>query len=751
VEEGHKFANVIVDISHEKVDRTFQYKIKEELKSLLREGDLVRVPFGKGNKLISGYVMELTDEAELDESRMKEIAELVPEAVSIQSRWIRIAAKMKHNYGSTMIAAMKTVLPVKSTVRPMEKKTLYLSTDRETARALMRQFEEKHQSAKARLLREMLEMDALPYSLVTSKLHVSAATIQGLAKKEILRIETESTYRNPVPFTEKAQPKKQLNVEQKRIFDSFVKDYERGERKNYLLYGVTGSGKTEVYMEMIDYILGQGKEAIVLIPEIALTYQTLKRFYERFGDVVSVMNSRLSKGERYDQMERARKGEVRIMIGPRSALFTPFSNLGIIIMDEEHESSYKSETMPKFHARNVAKWIAEDTNSPLVLGSATPSLEAFYDVEQGRMHLYRLAKRHNDSQLPDVEIVDLREELKAGNRSIFSRSLSEKLADRLERGQQSMLFLNRRGYAGFVCCRSCGYVAKCPHCDVSLTDHRDGRMICHYCGYETAHVSRCPQCGSKYIAGFKAGTQQIEELIHKMFPSARVLRMDGDTTKKKDDYEKILSAFMNEQADILVGTQMIVKGHDFPKVTLVGILAADLSLSVNDYRAAERTFQLLTQAAGRAGRSDLPGEVVIQTYQPEHYAIQFAKQQDYEGFYREEIAYRKLAGYPPVAHLLAVLLQSKKEEDAEQLAGELAQQIQSLGIFGRDKRLLIIGPAKATIGKINDTYRQMIYIKNENYDNLVEVKDFIETYTRQHAKRFASVLTYFDFDPMNGY
>lgn len=746
-----RYANVIVDISHEKVDRTFQYKIKDELTDSLYVGAKVYIPFGKGNKLITGYVMELTNEAEFDVSRMKEIDSLVPEGVSIESRWIRIAAMLKRNYGSTMIAAMKTVLPVKSTVKQVEKRTVHLNIDKETALALCRQFEEKHQKAKARLLAELIDVEILPYAIVTGKLNVSTQTIRGMVQKGIILVETESTYRNPVRFSSQTGIRKVLNEEQQQIFDSFRQDYERGERKKYLLHGVTGSGKTEVYIEMIDYVLTQGKEAIVLIPEIALTYQTLKRFYERFGDVVSVMNSKLSQGERYDQFERAKNGDVKIMIGPRSALFTPFPNLGIIIIDEEHEGSYKSETMPKFHARTVAEWIAKDTDSALVLGSATPSLESFYEVEQGNMELFRLKSRYAKSNLPEVEVVDLRQELREGNRSIFSRSLAEKIQDRLNRKEQIMLFLNRRGYAGFVSCRSCGFVMKCPHCDVSLTDHRNGKLICHYCGYERNQVNLCPECGSKYILGFKAGTQQIEEALHKQFPTAKILRMDADTTKKKDDYERILSAFTNEEADILVGTQMIVKGHDFKKVTLMGILAADLSLSANDYRAAEKTFQLLTQAAGRAGRSGLPGDVVIQTYQPDHYAIQYAKNQDYDGFYQEEIAYRKLAGYPPKAHLLAVLFQAKREEEVKAYAEEMAMRVKTEALSRREQRILVIGPAKATIGKINDVYRQMLYIKNEDYNQLVEMKDLIETTAWQMQTKYSTVTTFFDFDPMSGY
>lgn len=745
------YANVIVDISHEKVDRTFQYKIKEELKDSLYVGAKVYIPFGKGNKRITGYVMELTNEAEFDVSRMKEIDSIVPEGISIESRWIRIASMMKRNYGSTMIAAMKTVLPVKNTVKQVEKRTVHLNVERETALALCRQFGEKHQNAKARLLAELIDVDLIAYPIVTGKLNVSATTIRGMVQKGIIRVETESIYRNPVHISTETGIRKQLNEEQQRIFDTFCYDYQQGERKQYLLFGVTGSGKTEVYMEMIDFVLKQGKEAIVLIPEIALTYQTLKRFYERFGDMVSVMNSKLSQGERYDQFERARKGEVKIMIGPRSALFTPFQNLGILIIDEEHEGSYKSETMPKFHSRTVAKWIAKDADAALVLGSATPSLESFYEVEQGAMELCRLSTRYAKSSLPEVEVVDLRQELKEGNRSIFSRSLAEKIQDRLNRKEQIMLFLNRRGYAGFVSCRACGYVMKCPHCDVSLTDHRNGKLICHYCGYERNHVNLCPQCGSKYILGFRAGTQQIEEVLQKQFQTARILRMDADTTKRKEDYERILSAFANEEADILVGTQMIVKGHDFKKVTLMGILAADLSLSSNDYRAAERTFQLLTQAAGRAGRSGLPGEVVIQTYQPEHYAIQYAKNQDYQGFYQEEIAYRKLGGYPPASHLLAVLFQGKREDELIHYSKEMAERVKRQALEEKEKRILVIGPAKATIGKINDVYRQMLYIKNQDYEQLVFIKDFIEAAGKKMGNQYPNVTTFFDFDPMTGY
>lgn len=753
--EGN-YANIIVDISHEKVDRPFQYKVPASLKGIIEEGMKVQIPFGRSNKIIDGYVMELTDKTEYPIDKLKEILDVSKDSISVESEQVRLAAWLKRNYGSTMIAALKTVLPVKEKVKAVEKKTISLNIEKEQAKELLLEFEKKHQVAKVRLLNELLENDKIPYNLVTGKLGVTGKTISGLVEKQIVNIQVENVYRNPVKLAEAnfQNEKKILTKEQQAVTDAFKKDYEAGEEIRYLIHGITGSGKTEVYMEMIDQVIAEGKEAIVLIPEIALTYQTVVRFYRRFGNLVSVVNSKLSKGEKYDQFKRAENGEIKIMIGPRTALFTPFRKLGLIIIDEEHEGSYKSDTMPRFHARETAEQIAGMKHAALVLGSATPSLEAYYRAKVGRYQLFTLKNRAASSYLPTVYTVDLREELKRGNRSIFSDRLREAIADRLDKKQQVMLFLNRRGYAGFVSCRACGYVVKCPHCDVSLTHHfgnkmgKAGRLVCHYCGYETAEVIRCPKCSSKYISGFKAGTEQIEQKLKEEFPMAKVLRMDGDTTKRKDDYEKILSAFSNEEADILVGTQMIVKGHDFKKVTLVGILAADLSLGANDYRAAERTFQLLTQAAGRAGRDKLPGEVVIQTYQPDHYSIVHAANQDYESFYEEEIAFRELAGYPPTAHMLGIFIQSRQEAAAEEISKLLAGQCKA--IF-REKRVLIIGPAKASIEKINDVYRYVIYVKHKEYNRLVEVKDFIESVLEEKKDAVKQISVTFDFDPMNGF
>lgn len=750
-----RYADIIVDISHEKVDRTFQYKIPEALRGKIEVGMAVMIPFGRGDKLIRGYVMEVTDEAGYDLDRLKTIESIVEDGISAQGDPLRLAWWIKENYGSTMIAALKTVLPVRKKLKQAVQKNIVCLVDAETAQERAEVFEGKHQTAKARLMRSLALQPDIPQSFVTGKLNVTAQTVQALARAGLLEVRARDVYRSALPAGLsggwQGQGKKVLSEDQQSIVDSIMADFAAGRRQTYLIHGVTGSGKTEVYMELIANVIAAGKQAIMLIPEIALTYQTLARSYQRFGDRVSVMNSRLSAGERSDQYERAARGDIDIMIGPRSALFTPFERLGLVIIDEEHESSYKSESMPKYHAREVAGELCRIKGAALVLGSATPSVGSYHRALNGEIRLFELKQRIAGGALARVYVEDLRKELKCGNRSIFSRKLRTLMEDRLSRGEQTMLFINRRGYAGFVSCRACGYVMKCPHCDVSLSEHADraagmSRMVCHYCGYETARATVCPACGSRYILGFRAGTQQIEELLHKEFPAARVLRMDADTTRNKGSYEKILSQFANEEADILVGTQMIVKGHDFAKVTLVGILAADMSLHAADYRAGERTFQLLTQAAGRAGRSQLPGEVVIQTYQPEHYAVVHAAAQDYEGFYKEEIAYRSLMLYPPAAHMIAVLVLSPDELAGAGHARELSDRARKCAA---GQKPVVIGPTEASVGKINDIYRTVFYIKHRDQQVLIDIKDELERYISAMQWRADSVQ--FDLDPMTSY
>lgn len=743
------YADIVVDISHEKVDRPFQYHVPDFLEKKLEIGMCVLIPFGKGNKLIKGFVTELSEQCSFDPARIKEIQGIAEDSVGVESDMIRLASWIRRNYGSTMIQALKTVLPVKKTVKQLEKKSIQRIADREMTIAALGEAERKKQAAKVRLLTQLLENERIPYEWVTGKLGVSAATVRSLAQTGILKVETQSAYRNPVKMEEKQDGKHILSQQQDRIVKEVLQDFDHSSFGTYLIHGITGSGKTEVYMELVEQFVKRGRQAIVLIPEIALTYQTLLRFYRRFGDRVSVMNSTLSAGEKYDQCERAKKGEIDVIIGPRSALFTPFLRLGLIIVDEEHESSYKSESTPKYHARETAQEVARMHGASLVLGSATPSLESYYRASEGEYKLFTLKERLTGGSLPKVQIADLREELREGNRSIFSRRLQELLTDRLEKGEQSMLFLNRRGYAGFVSCRACGHVMKCPHCDVSLSEHADGRLVCHYCGYSQTRVTLCPKCGSRYVMGFRAGTQQIEEKLKEMYPKARVLRMDADTTRTKDSYERILTAFSNEEADVLIGTQMIVKGHDFPNVTLVGILAADMSLAMGDYRAGERTFQLLTQAAGRAGRGSRPGEVVIQTYQPEHYAVVHAAHQDYEGFYQEELLYREMLGYPPVSHMLAVQIYGEEERRGMELAARLACLVTDLAEEQQKSGsgITVLGPAPAAIGRINDIFRFVFYVKCGNYDKLVQIKDVLEERLKTWAPVKESVQ--FDFDPMS--
>ena len=743
------YADVIVDISHEKLDRPFQYRVPNHLRESLETGACVMVPFGNGDKLRKGYVINLGDDCKFDPARTKEIRNIVPGGVGVEGRMIALAGWVRENYGSTMIQALKTVLPAKQSVKKLEHKTIWRLADREEVISLLGESARKKQVAKERLLRELVKQESIPYEWVTGKLCVSPQTIKSLEKAGVVRVQSVQTFRNPVRMESAEEKKNVLSEEQMRIVIAVEKDFEEGRRGTYLLHGITGSGKTEVYMELIEKMVARGRQAICLIPEIALTYQTLLRFYRRFGDRVSVMNSTLSPGEKYDQCQRAKKGEIDVIIGPRSALFTPFPNLGLIVIDEEHEGSYKSESTPKYHARETAEEVAKLHGASVLLGSATPSLEAYYRAQKGKYGLFQLKERLTGGTLPKVHTIDLREELKEGNRSIFSRKLQELLADRLDKGEQSILFLNRRGYSGFVSCRACGHVMKCPHCDVSLSEHNNSRLMCHYCGYSEGKPTVCPQCGSKYISGFRAGTQQIEEKLREMFPRVRTLRMDADTTRTKDSYERILSAFSNGEADVLIGTQMIVKGHDFPRVTLVGVLAADLSLSVSDYRAAERTFQLLTQAVGRAGRGKLPGEAVIQTYQPEHCAVVRAAQQDYEGFYQEEILYREIMGYPPVSHMVAVQIFAKEERRggclAESLAGAVREHFPET-MDGRSQ-LRLIGPAPAAIGKINDIFRFVFYVKCPQYEKLVCVKDFLEEEVKKSQIR--EEMVQFDFDPVH--
>lgn len=670
------YAELIVDIKSEALDRAYTYLVPEGME--LAPGDKVSVPFGRQEK--TAYVLSLSEETDYDAGKIREIRSKVEGAVSVKEQLLALAVWMSEEYGTTLNQCLKTVLPVKRTVR-------------------------KNRRRVDPLLR-----------------------YHGIEEIPKLNPEQEAAL-------------SELREGYRRCFSE-----EGGERKegedppSYLLFGVTGSGKTEVYLRILEEVIQSGRQAILLIPEISLTYQTVLRVSGRFQGRTAILHSRMSLGERYEQYLRCERGEVDILIGPRSAVFAPFSGLGLIIMDEEQEGAYKSETAPCYETREVAEKRAELSGCPILYGSATPSLTIYRAALSGRPRLLRLKKRAvPGSCLPKTEIVDLRRELSEGNRSVFSRRLRELMEEKLSLGEQIMLFMNRRGYSSFVSCRSCGEAIRCPHCDVSLTLHRDGRLRCHYCGYELPLMKSCPSCGSPYLAPFGTGTEKLESLCQKEFPGARLLRMDRDTTGRKGGYEEILERFRNREADILIGTQMIVKGHDFPGVTLVGVIAADLSLFSPDFRSQEKTFQLLTQAAGRAGRGENPGTVVIQSYQPEHYAIVLSMRQDYELFYEKELAFREMMGYPPCSRLLTIRLSSADESFLEAVSSQSFSRFESRA---RDAGAELIGPLNAPLYKLKDIFRKIIYIKHESHDIIIKLrKDFAKT-VRSFDRRGLILLHY---------
>ncbi len=688
------YAKIIVDITNEALDRAYTYRIPEGMK--VNAGDRVSIPFGVSNAKKTGYVIGLTDTVDYDPSRVKDIREVLSNAISVKEQLIGLASWMSTEYGATLIQCLKTVLPVKRAVR-------------------------KNSRRIDPLLRYQDEKDDY-HELNPEQKAAVDTVIDGFRK---CRNTSESAAESP----EESIP------DSKNLRDTCIKDVPR-----YLLHGITGSGKTEVYLHVMEEVIKSGYKVIMLIPEISLTYQTVIRVSTRFKGRVAILNSRMSMGERYEQYMKCEKGEVDILVGPRSAIFAPFDRLGIIIMDEEHEGAYKSETAPRYETREVAYQRAKLSQCPVLYGSATPSVHIYTEALKGSITLLELHRRaRQGSNLAETEIIDLRTELEKGNRSVFSERLYELIKEKLSAHQQIMLFMNRRGYSSFVSCRSCGQAIKCPHCDVSLTLHRDGILRCHYCGHETPLMKTCPGCGSPYLAPFGFGTEKLESLVKKTFPEAVVIRMDADTTKNKGGHEKLLEQFRNHKADILIGTQMIVKGHDFPDVTLVGLIAADLSLSAPDFRSSERTFQLITQAAGRAGRAGGPGNVIIQTYQPDHYAIALTTTQNYKLFYEKEISFRRLMGYPPLEYLMTIQLLSKDEEILTLISNSVSE------LFKPDcseKKAEFIGPLEASVYKVNDIYRKIVYIKHPEHDIIIQLRDRFTALVREKDKRGFVMLNY---------
>ena len=673
------YADLIIDISQSNLDRPFCYRIPEELTEKVSVGSVVEVPFGKGNSKRTGYVIGITDQAAIEEDRIKDILSAPDRNLNVEGKLIKLAEWMKQKYNSTMITALKTVMPVKEKVR--ERKT---------------------------------DIDS----------------------------------RENIPVFE---PVEALEEEQINVINDFINDLNADKTHTYLLHGVTGSGKTEVYIKMAEEVIKRGKDVIVLVPEIALTFQTVARFSSYFQDSIAILNSKLSKGEKYREFVKVREGETHIMIGPRSALFAPFPNLGLIIIDEEHDISYKSEKTPKYHAREVAIEGAGLEGASVVLGSATPSISSYRKAELGEYKLYSLKNRVKGATLPEVEIVDLREELRMGNRSIISNSLYEKLKNAFDRKEQAMLFINRRGYNSFVSCRECGEVVKCPRCDVSLSLHGNSKLMCHYCGYVQPMVNSCPKCSSKLIGGYGTGTEKLEEEINKLFPKVKTLRMDKDTTARKGAHGRIIAKFREGKADCLIGTQMIVKGHDFPKVTVVGNILADMGLFDTDYESAERTFDLITQAAGRAGRDKAQGNVVVQTYQPDNYAIKTAASQDYEAFYKYEMAYREMLRFPPVYELLGIMVSSGDEQLCSQLAESMAKLIKEKASTDSRNDTSCIGPAEAVIYRINEIYRKVIYVKSKDYNVLVNIAGLCDRVMTEQGVEENQAEVQYDFNPIRIY
>lgn len=709
-----EYALIIVSLSHSNIDHIFHYRIPARLRESIEIGMRVIVPFGKGNRKIEGYVVGFSDNADVDESLIKDIADICESYSIISPKRIELAKWMQEKYYTTLSNCIQCIIPKR--VNEKNFACVVLNDENDNIEAEIEKVMKKD-TKQRKVLSLLLNSDEIPVSHIKNFLEVDDAPITALIKKGIIKRVYEQVYRgnfNTASVKKTLPPV--LTEEQENACNAIFNEMDNFTGKPILVHGVTGSGKTEIYLRAIEKALNEGKSAIVLVPEISLTQQTVERFVSRFGDKVSVTHSRLNDGERYDQWTRARLGEIFVMIGPRSAVFTPFENLGIIIIDEEHETTYKSDQLsPKYDAREVAKKLSELYKCTVVLGSATPSVTSYYKAEKGEYNLCILSNRVNNS-FPDIEIVDMRAELAKRNFSVFSEKLSKAIKNNIENKEQTILFLNRRGYSTFVSCRECGYVMTCKNCNVSYTYHKGiNKLSCHYCGATVNVPAVCPSCGSKHIKYFGTGTEKIEQEVNKYFPEARVLRMDLDTTQRKNSHQAILDEFRRGKADILIGTQMIAKGLDFENVTLVGIIAADLSLNLGDYRSGETTYQLVSQVAGRAGRAEKKGKVYIQTYSPEHYSIRYAARNDYTGFYNQEIEYRRSMVYPPFTNIFLIMFVGENEGYIKQCLGDLLYVMKH---YNKNNMFTHLGPSPAVISKINNNYRWQLIVKCENEEKL---------------------------------
>ncbi len=716
-----KIANIAINSDAVALDRLFSYIVPDDLEKNTNIGQRVYVPFGKANRLTIGYIISL-EELNENTNKLKAINSILDEFPILSYCDILLIDFLREKYFCTYLEAVSIIIP-KDLKDVKGNKIINVLN-------ILKELEGKYLKENYQKIWDLIKDNPNEYtkSMVSKNHQVSSSSINTLIKNGFIKEAPKVVYR----YDNKNYNKYDiisLNSQQRKVYDEII----NSKKKKFLIKGVTGSGKTEIYMHLVSKMLDEGKDSIILVPEIALTPQMIERFKGRFGSRIAVFHSRLSQGERFDQWQRVKNGGVSIAIGTRSAALLPFNNLGMIIIDEEHEPSYKSDADPKYKAHEVCEFRCNLFNAKLVLGSATPSLETYLQVEEGEMENLVLDKRVNNISMPKVSIIDLREELRSGNRGIFSSLLKMKITERLKRKEQVILFLNRRGFSTFVSCRSCGYVFKCSRCDISLTYHFDlDNMKCHYCGETLPAPKLCPKCQSKYVKYFGVGTQKVEEEIKRLFPNAKAIRMDFDTTRKASSYEEIYDTFKNNGADILIGTQMVVKGLDFKNVTLVGVIAADLTLNLPDYKSSERTFQLICQVAGRSGRGEKEGEVIVQTYCPDHFSIQSAVNNDYMNFYTNEIQIRKLMEYPPFTKILMINISSKTEKDVIECSKKIYTMLKKENYLGYN----ILGPSPCPLYKIKDNYRYQIMIK-DYFDN---------EYVRQIKKNIYEILKSKDFD-----
>jgi len=709
-------AIVAVDVKHPSAKREYSYLIPAKM--ILKIGDVVQVPFN--NFKTSGVVTDidcidqLPGDYELKSIGKKEDESIFPELVEL-------SRKLAEFYGAAIIDFLKLMLPPKVSCK---KETVYFLMDRKDVPS-DRAFNQK------KVFNFLLDSKAVSVKEISSSINMSQASVRAalsaLQSKGIVKKDFRTVRRKPLILSQdKVFRPKVLTPEQVRAINKINANLQRG-KKTMLLYGVTGSGKTEVYLQVIETVLKQGEGVILLVPEISLTPQLLTIFQDRFPGKIAVLHSRLSPGERYDEWKRIEAGEAKIVIGARSAIFSPVKELGLIIIDEEHESTFKQGEFPYYDGRMVAKMRARHQDAMLLLGSATPSVESYYKVAQGEYLLATLKKRVRERALPEIEIIDMREELKSHHRHIFSRKLIQGMKEAISQGKQIILFLNRRGHSTFVICRNCGFTLRCNHCDISLTYHFKEKVAkCHYCGFAVPAPKICPKCQSKNIRYFGAGTEKIEQEVKRLFPGVSTLRIDSDTTSRKGSLERMLSKFRRGKAQVMVGTQAVAKGLDFPKVTLVGIISADTSINMPDFRAGERTFQLITQVAGRAGRGDVPGKVYVQTYTPESFAIRSACEHNFSGFYKDELMNRLGANYPPFVELLNIVFTGAAEE---QLINETSKLKDYLSAEFSNK-IEVFGPVPAPRSRIKDNFRYHILLKSKDLDILVKIGNYLKDYPK---------------------